>query len=278
MPPCCPGSGQGRFPRTDAGVLGLGAPGRRRGGRAGADRHHGDQHDHHRVLHHRPDLLIGLGPAGVGRRPAGPQRDLQHEPLAVLVGQLVVDAGHRLVGAVAQPGIDHPLRDARVDADGLEGVPQRVDGKPAGLPPGRHAGGRQQLLEVLVEVLGVDPVAALRVLPAGRGREEPRPGLGQGHQEGLELGMDRHLSRVAGLGLGPLAGDDVQPVALQVDVLDPQTLEFARPHAGEGQHRVLGEPGLAGRLQDPLDLGLRRPAAGLQFSAARTSSPPRGFP
>src|SRR5262249_17729549 len=46
--------------------------------------------------------------------------------------------GHRLVGVVARPAVHRPLRDARVDGERLEEVPQRVASKgpsrPVGIP------------------------------------------------------------------------------------------------------------------------------------------------
>jgi hypothetical protein len=65
---------------------------------AARGRNDGGHHDHPHVPHQGLDLLVGLSLADIGRRRAGPERDLQHETLAVLVGQLVVDAGHRVVG------------------------------------------------------------------------------------------------------------------------------------------------------------------------------------
>ena len=77
--------------------------------------------------------------------------------------------------------------------------------------------------------------------------------------------MHGHLPRIAGLGLGPLTGDDVDPVALEVDILDPQPLEFPRTHARAGQQGVLRQPGLLGLGQQLLHLRQRRPAARLQL-------------
>ena len=67
--------------------------------------------------------MIGTPFVGVGRRISGPERDPSHEPLRLVVAELVIDAAHRSVGPMAEPGVDHPLRNARVVAMCLEEVP-----------------------------------------------------------------------------------------------------------------------------------------------------------
>src|SRR4051794_20103260 len=100
--------------------------------------------------------------AGVGRRRAGPEGDLLHEALRVLVPQPVVGRPHRLVPVVAQPGIDHALRDSLVYDERFDEVPQGMERK-ALLPPSWQIQCGQDGQEPLVQLLDVQGPAGLSI-------------------------------------------------------------------------------------------------------------------
>src|SRR5438874_215977 len=92
-------------------------------------------------------LLLRVG--GIDRQLAGPERDLLHERLRILLLELVVHGGHGAVRAVPQPRIHDPLRDPRVHGERLEKMSQRVQRETAVLPSRRQA----QLADYLLELL-----------------------------------------------------------------------------------------------------------------------------
>ena len=97
---------------------------------------------------------------------------------------------------MAKPGVYHALRDIGVNANGLERVTERMDGKTV-VPARRQFKLPQHFEQVLVEVLRADVVVARRVLQAWRRSEELRShAVWNGNQKRTQPVVNRDLSRV----------------------------------------------------------------------------------
>src|SRR5690606_9558574 len=133
------------------------------------------------------------------------------------------------------PRIDVLSGDAVADAKGLEKVPQGV--KRESVTSSRW---QFQLLqrfdEFVVEPPRVNPTSPQGMLSTGR-RSEHVSLLGHRKrmQNRRQSRMDRRLPFGAALRLGAFAGSNVDPAAIEIDVLDPQMPAIRTPHAGEGE-------------------------------------------
>ena len=110
---------------------------------------------------------------GIGHRLAGVKRHHFHETLAVRVGEFVVLGSHGHVDLVSLPGIHDRLRHPAVDAVRLEEVSEAVHCESVVFPTSGDVQYSQNLEEVLVEPLGIDPVSPGRIAITGTGSAQP---------------------------------------------------------------------------------------------------------